>query len=132
VTLPNVYESDSPLREQLLATGVAAQVALPIGSPPWAVLSLMSSAPQGYDAEEIALLERLTGQIDYARDFIAKSERLEYLAYHNPVTGLPNRTAFGEAIAPRLAAGPQLVAMVDIDRFRYFNNSRGRHFATNC
>jgi PAS domain S-box-containing protein len=128
VTLPNVEESDSPLRQQLLATGVGAQVALPIGSPPWAVLSLMSSAPQGYDAEEIALLERLTGQIDYARDFIAKSERLEYLAYHNPVTGLPNRTAFGEAIGARLASTPQLVAMVDIDRFRYFNNSRGRHF----
>ena len=128
VAIPDFAMSESPLRNAFRAAGVAAQVALPIGSPPWAVLSLLSAAPQGYDAEEVALLERLTGQIDYARDFIAKSERLEYLAYNNPVTGLPNRTAFGESIGPRLAQGQQVLAMADIDRFRYFNNSRGRHF----
>jgi PAS domain S-box-containing protein len=128
VSIPDMARSDTPLRATFLAAGAAAQVALPIGSPPWAVLSLLSASPQGYDAEEIALLERLTSQIDYARDFIAKSERLEYLAYNNPVTGLPNRTAFGESVAPLLARGPHVLAMADIDRFRYFNNSRGRRF----
>jgi PAS domain S-box-containing protein len=128
VAVPDFSESDSPRREEFMATGVAAQLALPIGSPPWAVLSLLSATPQGYDTEEIALLQRLTAQIDYARDFIAKSERLEYLAYHNPVTGLPNRTAFDESICSLLSDGPCLLAMADIDRFRYFNNSRGRRF----
>jgi PAS domain S-box-containing protein/diguanylate cyclase (GGDEF)-like protein len=128
VTIPDFAHSGSSFREQMLGAGVHAQLALPIGSPPWAALSLLSDAPQEYDAEEIALLERLTSQIDYARDFIAKSERLEFLAYNNPVTGLPNRTAFGESIGARLAQGPQVLAMADIDRFRYFNNSRGRRF----
>jgi PAS domain S-box-containing protein/diguanylate cyclase (GGDEF)-like protein len=128
VAIPDFGSSDSPLREDFLGCGVSSQAALPIGSPPWAVLSLFSAAPQAYDSEEVALLERLTGQIDYARDFLAKSERLEYLAYHNPVTGLPNRSAFGEQLAPLLARGPHAVVMVDIDRFRYYNNSRGRHF----
>lgn len=120
-------ESDA-LRAAMASVGVAAQVALPIGSPAWAVLGLFSAEPQQYDAEEIALLERLTAEVDYARDFIAKSERLEYLAYHNPVTGLPSRTSFSELIGPRLERGPHVVAMVDVDRFRYFNNSRGRSF----
>ena len=128
VAIPDFEKSDSPLRDPLRACGVAAQVALPIGNPPWAVLSLLSAAPQTYDADEVALLEQLTGQIDYARDFLAKSERLEFLAFHHPVTGLPNRTAFGEAIGARLATGPHVVAMADVDRFRYFNNSRGRQF----
>jgi PAS domain S-box-containing protein/diguanylate cyclase (GGDEF)-like protein len=127
-TIPDFAASDSPLRESMMECGVAAQVALPIGNPPWAVLSLMSASPQNYDDDEVALLEQLTGQIDYARDFLAKSDRLEYLAYHHPVTGMPNRTAFGEAIGARLARGPQVVAMADIDRFRYYNNSRGRQF----
>ena len=64
------------------------------------------------------MLERLTAEIDYARDFIAKSERLEYLAYHHPVTGLPNRTCFNELIGPRLARGPHVLSMVKVDRFR--------------
>jgi diguanylate cyclase (GGDEF)-like protein/PAS domain S-box-containing protein len=128
VAIPDFVESDSPLRDTFRDCGVASQVALPIGSPPWAALSLLSASPRAYDADEVALLERLTDQIDYARDFLAKSERLEYLAYHNPVTGLPNRTAFGELLAPLLARGPCVVAMADIDRFRYFNHSRGRHF----
>src|SRR6478752_5246466 len=128
VAVQDFEGSDSPLAAAWRSCGVAAQIALPIGSPPWAVLSLLSSSPQVFDADEIALLERLTGQIDYSRDFLAKSERLEYLAYHHPVTGLPNRTAFGDAIAARLSQGPLVVAMADIDRFRYYNNSRGRQF----
>ncbi|MGH8500801.1 MAG: sensor domain-containing diguanylate cyclase, partial [Methylococcales bacterium] len=130
INIPDYSKSDLPefLREGARQAGVAAQIVLPIGSPPWAVLNLFSSTPQEYDAEEIALLERLTAEIDYGHDFIAKSERLEYLAYHNSVTGLPSRTSFGEMIGPRLERGSHIVVMVDIDRFRYYNNSRGRSF----
>ncbi len=130
IITPNYPRSDAPafLRDAMAQVGVAAQIALPIGTPPWAVLGLFSDTPQEYDAEEIALLERLTAQIDYARDFIVKSERLEYLAYHNPVTDLPNRTSFSELIGPCLEQSPHVVVMADVDRFRYFNNSRGRGF----
>lgn len=130
INIPDYSKSDLPdfLHEGAKQAGVAAQIVLPIGTPPWAVLSLFSATPQEYDNEEIALLERLTAEIDYGHDFIAKSERLEYLAYHNPVTGLPSRASFGELIGPRLELGPHIVVMVDIDRFRYYNNSRGRAF----
>ena len=115
-------------RKQATAFGNGAQVSLPIGQPPWGVLSVCTRNAQDFTGEEIALLERLTGEIDYAREFIAQSERLEYIAYHNPTTGLPSRTAFHRLIAPRLARSPQLVAMADVARFRYFNQSRGRAF----
>jgi PAS domain S-box-containing protein len=130
IVTPDFSRSDATpaMREAMAGVGVAAQIALPIGSPPWAVLGLFSGTPQEYDSEEIALLERLTSQIDYARDFIAKSERLEYLAYHNTVTGLPSRTSFNELIGPRLERSPHVLVMADLHRFRYFNNSRGRGF----
>jgi len=108
--------------------GIAAKAALPIGNPAWGVLSLFAGEVQEFDEEEIALLDRLVDEIDYAVDFIAKSERLEYLAYHNPVTGLPNRTAFRERLLPMLGAGPVVVAVLDLQRFAYINDSRGRAF----
>ena len=130
VVITDYASADVPefLRTQMIRKGVVSQIALPIGSPPWGVLGLYSDKPQEFDADEIDLLDRLTAEIDYARDFIAKSERLQYLAYHNPATDLPSRTAFRELIMPRVEQGPQVVVMADVDRFRYFNHSRGRGF----
>ena len=116
------------LREEMTRAGVVSQIALPIGAPAWGVLGLYSEKAEEFDEAEIALLDRLTAEIDYARDFIAKSERLQFLAYHNPATGLPGRAALRELILSRIEQGPQVVAMADIDRFRYFNHSRGRGF----
>jgi PAS domain S-box-containing protein/diguanylate cyclase (GGDEF)-like protein len=116
------------LREEMTRIGVAAQIALPIGTPTWGILGLYSGKAQEFDEDEIALLDRLTAEIDYAKDFIAKSERLLYLAYHNPATGLPGRAAFRELIVSRFEREPQAVVMADVDRFRYFNHSRGRAF----
>lgn len=107
--------------------GVRAQIALPIGTPPWAVLGLYSADTQEFDRDEIDLLQRLASEIDYAVEFLAKSERLEYLAFHNPVTGLPNRTAFRDRLQPLLMSG-LVVAVVDILRFGHVNDSRGRAF----
>ena len=108
--------------------GVAAQISLPIGAEAWGVMSLFAGTPQTFDDEEIELLRRLTDEVDYARDFIAKSERLEFLAYNNPTTSLPNRTAFRDLLLSRLEGGPQTIAMIDIERFRYINRTRGRRF----
>jgi len=108
--------------------GVAAQISLPVGAEAWGVMSLFAGTPQTFDDEEIELLRRLTDEVDYARDFIDKSERLEFLAYNNPTTSLPNRTAFRDLLLSRLEGGPQTIAMIDIERFRYINRTRGRRF----
>ena len=108
--------------------GVTAQIALPIGAEAWGVMALFADTPQTFDDDEIELLRRLTDEVDYARDFLAKSERLEFLAYNNPTTSLPNRTAFRDLLLSRLEGGPQTIALIDIDRFRYINRTRGRRF----
>jgi len=116
------------MRMDMEAVGIAAQIVLPIGNPPWGVLGLFAAKPQQFDPEEVALLERLTGEVDYAVNFIAKSERLEYMAYHNPITGLPNRTAFQQQVSARLAEGSLAVAVVDLADFGRIHHSRGREF----
>lgn len=130
IITPDYSRSDvtPALRDAMAGAGVAGQIVLPIGRPAWAVLELFSATPQAYDDEMIALLERLTADIDHAHAVLAEDERLRHLAYHHPVTGLPNRAAFGESIGRCLERGPHVVALADVDRFRYINRSRGRSF----
>jgi len=59
-------------------------------------------------------------------------EALSTLAYHDPLTGLPNRRLFQDRLerailsAERLRAGFALL-YIDIDRFKAINDSRGHH-----
>jgi c-di-GMP phosphodiesterase len=54
-------------------------------------------------------------------------ERLHYLAYHDPLTHLPNRTRFLEDLSAAGAKAPQgqVVCLLDIDRFTDINNALG-------
>jgi PAS domain S-box-containing protein len=113
---------------ELSALGIAAQVDLPIGSPPWGVLTLYSTQTQQFDPEEVTLLERLTDEVDFAIDFIDKGERLEYLAYHDPVTGLPNRSGFQQRLQARFDGQPVVIGVLQLMTFARILDSRGRGF----
>jgi PAS domain S-box-containing protein len=130
VAVPDFRSSDAPLalRTQMLRNGVRSQISVPIGAGPWGLLALYSDTARDYDARELELLQRLADEIDYGVDFLAKTERLNYLAYHNPVTGLPNRVAFQQKVDELLASGPVAVAAMDVQRFGHINNSHGRAF----
>jgi len=116
------------VRREMATAGISAQIALPIGAPPWGWLELYSSSPHEFNLEEIELLNRLVGEVDYAVDFLAKGERLEYLAYHHPVTGLLNRAAFQQQLAEHLAHQEMTVAVISVLNFGRIIDSRGRDF----
>ena len=73
---------------------------------------------------EVALIiEDVTGRKEL-------EDRLSYLAFRDPLTGLPNRASFAERLgdALRRAAGgqgPVAVLYLDLDNFRYVNDSFG-------
>lgn len=131
IAVPDFSRSDlpPPVREPMLAHGVQSQVCLPLGDRCWGLLVLYSAVPRRYDGEELTLLRRLADEIDHAVEFIAKGERLEYLAYHNTVTGLPNRPAFLARLQTGLLAHPKVVvAALDVRGFGRIHHSRGREF----
>ena len=131
VVVENFETADVPedLRRHMLDNGVRSQVSLPLGEGPWGVMALYSDRVLVGDPEELALLRRLADEIDRAIDFIGKGERLEYLAYHNPLTGLPNRVAFlGQLQAMLERGGRVAVAACDVQRLGRINASRGRDF----
>jgi diguanylate cyclase (GGDEF)-like protein len=77
----------------------------------------------------------LTGlALRYIRRSAAKiaegEDRLRHLALHDPLSGLPNRTYFGERLASVIAAaGGDLAAVlaIDLDHFKDINDTLGHH-----
>jgi len=60
----------------------------------------------------------------------AAAQQIEYLAYHDPLTGLPNRTRFGHALGEALRDAHRdgrslAVFFVDLDRFKQINDTLG-------
>lgn len=58
----------------------------------------------------------------------AKEAQAHHLAYHDPLTGLPNR-AFFNSVGDQIAAAPQgeiwAILLIDLDRFKQVNDTLG-------
>jgi diguanylate cyclase (GGDEF)-like protein len=85
-----------------------------------------------FDTEEMKLLSEVAGDISFALEHIEKTERLDYLAYYDVLTGLPNRALFQDRAnqllhAARRRAGTKIALVVlDLERFRTVNDTFGR------
>ena len=133
----NDLEDESTIVEKAatLALGTRAIVALPlvVGDAAVGVLSLHSREPDVVDDEELKLLLELAGDISFALDHLEKADRVTYLALHDSLTGLPNRTQFAGHIEQAIAAaaerangGHLAVIVFDLERFRAINATLGR------
>lgn len=84
-----------------------------------------------FDDEEMRLLIELAGDISFAMDNIKKEEKLNYLAYYDVITGLPNRTLFYDRLGQHLhdTHNDETIAVlaIDLERFRGINETFGRH-----
>jgi diguanylate cyclase (GGDEF)-like protein len=110
----------------------AAVMGLVVDGKAAGVFGLYASEPGFFNEGETQLLRELADQISFALDHIVKTERLDYLAYYDALTGLANRTLLLQRLARDLeaaAARQTSLALVvfDIDRFENINDSFGRH-----
>jgi len=109
-----------------------AVLPLLVSDEPVGVLALYADTPGFFDVgDEMQLLLELAGDISFALDHINKGERINYLAYYDPLTGLANETLFRERLARFIEAaqdaGNKLaLGIVDVDRFKNINDSLGR------
>jgi diguanylate cyclase (GGDEF)-like protein/PAS domain S-box-containing protein len=113
--------------------GIRSMALLPliVANEVTGVFALFSGEIEFFQEEEMKLLKEMAGNIALAMDYIDKQERINYLAYHDVLTGLANHGLFLERLAQHVqtaaAAGTSLaVILVDLERFKIFNDSLGR------
>lgn len=120
-------------RQAQVEFGFRSSVMLPliVSGEVVGVLLLFAAQKNFFDEEEMKLLNELAGDIAFALDHIAKEEKLDYLAYYDVLTGLPNRSLFVDRLGQRILAaqadGDRLAVIVgDIDGFTSINDSLGQ------
>jgi diguanylate cyclase (GGDEF)-like protein len=122
-------------REEALARGYRSLVVFPlrVGDKTVGLLLLYAPDKDFFDTEEMRLLAEIAGDVSFALDHIGKAERLDYLAYYDVLTELPNRALFYDRANQLLRAaqtqgGGRKVALVllDLERFHTVNETLGR------
>jgi len=120
-------EANVTLDDDRLTRGQMGMVAVGVGLP--ADVSL----PADHSSRELRLACLLLAEIVRLRRQREASRRQErvltHLALSDPLTGLPNRRAWDQQIAERLAGGtaraPWCIALLDVDLFRDVNDRLG-------
>ena len=97
------------------------------------IFVLYAPEPGVFDDAEMKLLAEMAGDVSFALDHIGKEERLNYLAYYDVLTGLPNRSLFRDRAEQLLRAAKKqgggrkvAVVLLDLERYHTVNETFGR------
>ena len=108
-----------------------------IGGQAVGIMIYMSSEKDTFTPEFVELLQRLADNVSFALENFNRvdektraDERIEYLASHDSLTGLPNREMFNELLRYAISAAQRYqrrfaVLFIDLDRFKVINDSLG-------
>jgi len=134
-----VVSNDVPNDETLLfgkmhsEAGVRSIAMLPliVSGRAIGVFVLYTSKLEFFDSAGLQLLTELAGNVAFALDHIEKQERLDHFAYYDELTGLANRSLFLDRLTQHMLsaaiAGRRVaVFLIDLERFKKFNDSLGR------
>lgn len=93
-------------------------------------LMIYYDAPHAFGAEEVALLATIASHIAYAVERRDSEENMARMAYHDALTGLPNRNLLSDRFAMALAQArrevrPLAVLSLDLDQFKQVNDRAG-------
>jgi len=122
------------LRMAAIALGAKSVIVLPliVEKQAFGILTLYAAERDFFDDEELSLLNELAGDISFGLEFIAKEEKVDYLAYYDTLTGLPNRSLFFDRLTHQLGSAARegkdvTLVLMDLDRFRLVNDTLGRN-----
>ncbi len=121
------------------AAGARSAAALPLFDDGKTIgcLLLMSEEAGTFTPDFVELLQRLARNVSFALENFAKAAereraeaRIKYLATHDSLTGLPNRSMFNQLLSFAIANARRYrrqcaVLFIDLDRFKLINDSLG-------
>lgn len=130
----------APWRETAMQKGYRSCLSLPLQSDlgqTFGVLVIYSMEPNAFDAQEIRMLEELGGDLAFGiialrtrQERTAAEQRIEYLAFYDPLTGLPNRRLLMDRLHQTVANSMRsqqkgAVLFIDLDNFKMLNDTCG-------
>jgi diguanylate cyclase (GGDEF)-like protein/PAS domain S-box-containing protein len=125
--------SADALQRRAVELGYRSVIFLPltVNAEVTGLFGMMSKEVDFFTDDEVRLLTGLSGDVAFALEVIDKETRINYLAYYDSLTGLPNRTLFHERLGQLVHTAQQrdvklALLVVDIRRFRFVNESLGR------
>ncbi len=126
----------SPKRAEAMRRGYRSLIGLPlfVEDVVWGTLTLYAREANFFTDDEVKLLTELAADISFALDHLQKEEKLNYLAYYDALTGLPNRTLLGDRVTQQLRAASRdkssmALVLIDLERFQVINDTFGRNAA---
>jgi len=118
----------------LRAAGVRSSLAVPIDGKrqPFGVLDLHSTEPNHFTPQDVHFVQAAAHVLADAIERHAADEELRHRVLHDPLTGLPNRLSFVEALGDALtrstaSGSPVGILFLDLDNFKLINDSMGHH-----
>ena len=125
-------------RDAAMRLGMSSAVALPLCVDGMGIGLFVVGAeqPDAFGPKEVALLSEMADDLSYGigalrtREHHRKAEAaLEHLAFHDALTGLPNRLQLSNTLDDAITNGPRqqpyAVLVLDLDRFREINDTLG-------
>lgn len=140
--ISNDYLADlerSAFHSVVRSAGSKSGAALPLlsGGQAVGVLLFMSGERDTFTSEFVELVQRLAENVSFALESFdhedekeKAEERIKYLATHDSLTGLPNRTMFNQLLNYSVETAVRYerrgaVLFIDLDRFKIINDSLG-------
>jgi diguanylate cyclase (GGDEF)-like protein/PAS domain S-box-containing protein len=122
-----------PDRAELLRRDYKSMACFPLlaAGRPKGVIALFAAEADVFDDSERQLLVELSADISFALDHLEKADKLDYLAYYDPLTGFANRRLLRERVTQFLGTSvggtrKLAVCLVDVDGFKNINDTFGQ------
>jgi diguanylate cyclase (GGDEF)-like protein len=135
--IENNFKSLVPRQSEHIIPHAAAALPLFSRGETIGVLLIMAGEKDAFTSDFTELLQRLSENVSLAiSNFDSRDEKIEaerriqYLATHDALTGLPNRVMFMQLLEQSIAVARRerrkcAVLFVDLDRFKIINDSLG-------
>ncbi len=135
VAIEDIYQDSRIPHDAYRPTFVKSLVMVPIRTmQPLGAIGIYWADHHRASEQEIGAARALADSTAVALEHVLTLEKLERtvtLSHTDSLTGLPNRRAWDSALRSARAAvaghTPACVAMIDIDRFKAYNDTHGHH-----
>jgi diguanylate cyclase (GGDEF)-like protein len=135
VVILNDYKSDLGAIDEYVGADLQSALAVPIhehGRPVGSITVATYRTGREYSDTDCEMLVALAHHASIALNDAKAVDQMRHLAYHDALTGLPNRSLFFEHLARAVAnanrTGASLAVLyLDLDRFKLVNDSLGHN-----